>query len=70
MQAVGDRFPDPLELTEDEWDRMLAVNLRAVFFVLQGAAKRMRHQTPIAGSELRGKLIDTASIAAYRGGQA
>jgi len=26
-----------LELTEDEWDRTLAVNLRAVFFVLQGA---------------------------------
>ena len=30
----------------------------------------MRHQTPIAGSEVRGKLIQTASIAAYRGGQA
>src|SRR5262249_40033777 len=59
-----------LELTEDEWDRTLAVNLRAVFFVLQAAARRMRRQTPIAGSELRGKLIQTASIAAYRGGQA
>lgn len=59
-----------LELSEQDWDRMLAVNLRAVFFVLQGAAKRMRDQTPIAGSELRGKLIQTASIAAYRGGQA
>src|SRR5919198_453941 len=57
-----------LELTEDEWDRMLAVNLRAVFFLLQAAAKRMRQQAPIAGSELRGKLIQTASIAAYRGG--
>jgi len=59
-----------LELTENEWDRMMAVNLRAVFFVLQGAAKRMRAQAPIAGSELRGKLIQTASIAAYRGGLA
>ena len=59
-----------LELTPEEWDRTLAVNLRAVFFVLQAAAKRMRQQTPIAGSELRGKLIQTASIAAYRGGQA
>ena len=59
-----------LELTEEDWDRMLAVNLRAVFFVLQGAAKRMRQQSPIAGSELRGKLIQTASIAAYRGGLA
>src|SRR6266542_3411977 len=58
-----------LELSEQDWDRMLAVNLRAVFFVLQAAAKCMRDQTPIAGSELRGKLIQTASIAAYRGGQ-
>src|SRR6266550_8469608 len=57
------------ELSEGDWDRMLAVNLRAVFFVLQAAAKRMREQTPIAGSEIRGKLIQTASIAAYRGGQ-
>jgi meso-butanediol dehydrogenase / (S,S)-butanediol dehydrogenase / diacetyl reductase len=56
------------DITEDQWDRMLAINLRAVFFVLQGAAKRMRQQAPIAGSELRGKLIQTASIVAYRGG--
>jgi NAD(P)-dependent dehydrogenase (short-subunit alcohol dehydrogenase family) len=27
------------ELTEEEWDRMLAVNLRAVFFVLQGVPR-------------------------------
>jgi meso-butanediol dehydrogenase / (S,S)-butanediol dehydrogenase / diacetyl reductase len=59
-----------LELSEADWDRMLAVNLRAVFFVLQAAARRMREQPPIAGSELRGKLIQTASIAAYRGGLA
>jgi len=56
------------DITEDQWDRMIAINLRSVFFVLQGTAKRMRHQTPIVGSELRGKLIQTASIAAYRGG--
>jgi meso-butanediol dehydrogenase/(S,S)-butanediol dehydrogenase/diacetyl reductase len=47
----------------------MAVNLRAVFFVLQAAAKRMRHQDLMPGSELRGKIINTASIAAYRGGQ-
>ena len=58
-----------LEVTEDEWDRMLDVNLKAVFFVLQSAAKRMRQQSAMSGSELRGKLIQTASIAAYRGGQ-
>ena len=58
-----------LDVTEADWDRMMAVNLKAVFFVLQAAARRMRQQSPIAGSELRGKLIQTASIAAYRGGQ-
>lgn len=56
-----------LEVTEAEWDRVMAVNLRAVFFVLQAVALRMKTQTPMAGSELRGKLIQTASIAAYRG---
>ena len=57
-----------LDVAEDEWDRVMAVNLRAVFFVLQAVARRMVEQAPIAGSELRGKLIQTASIAAYRGG--
>jgi NAD(P)-dependent dehydrogenase (short-subunit alcohol dehydrogenase family) len=57
-----------LEVTPTEWDRVMAVNLRACFFVLQAAARRMVGQAPMAGSELRGKLIQTASIAAYRGG--
>jgi meso-butanediol dehydrogenase/(S,S)-butanediol dehydrogenase/diacetyl reductase len=57
-----------LEVTETEWDRVLAVNLRAVFFVLQAAARRMKDQSPMLGSELRGKLVQTASIAGYRGG--
>ena len=57
-----------LEVAEDEWDRVMAVNLRAVFFVLQAVGRRMRDQGLIPGSELRGKLIQTASIASYRGG--
>jgi meso-butanediol dehydrogenase/(S,S)-butanediol dehydrogenase/diacetyl reductase len=57
-----------LEVAEEDWDRVMAVNLRAVFFVLQGAARRMREQALLPGSELRGKLIQTASIASYRGG--
>jgi meso-butanediol dehydrogenase / (S,S)-butanediol dehydrogenase / diacetyl reductase len=57
-----------LDVTEAEWDRVLTVNLKAVFFVLQAAARRMKEQTPMPGSELRGKLIQTASIAGYRGG--
>ncbi len=57
-----------LDVTRDEWDRVMDVNLRAVFFVLQAVARRMQDQALIAGSELRGKLIQTASIASYRGG--
>jgi len=62
------RIQPILEVTEEEWDRVMTVNLRAVFFVLQAAARRMRDQDVMLGSELRGKLIQTASIASYRGG--
>jgi meso-butanediol dehydrogenase / (S,S)-butanediol dehydrogenase / diacetyl reductase len=57
-----------LDVTDVEWDRVMSVNLKAVFFVLQAAARRMKEQPPMPGSELRGKLIQTASIAGYRGG--
>jgi NAD(P)-dependent dehydrogenase (short-subunit alcohol dehydrogenase family) len=62
------RVQPMLEVTAEEWDRVMNVNLRAVFFVLQATAKRMLGQEPMPGSELRGKLIQTASIASYRGG--
>jgi meso-butanediol dehydrogenase/(S,S)-butanediol dehydrogenase/diacetyl reductase len=57
-----------LEVTEAEWDRVMEVNLRAAFFVLQAVARRMLQQDLMPESELRGKLIQTASIASYRGG--
>jgi len=62
------RVQPMFEVTEAEWNHVMDVNLRAVFFVLQAAARRMLTQAPMSGSELRGKLIQTASIASYRGG--
>ena len=62
------RLQPMLEVTHDEWDRVMSVNLRAVFFVLQAVARRMLEQGVMPDSELRGKLIQTASIASYRGG--
>ena len=62
------RVQPMLEVTGGEWDRVIDVNLRAVFFVLQTVARRMLQQDPIPDSGLRGKLIQTASIASYRGG--
>jgi len=64
----GDQVLRYIEVTREEWDRVMDVNLRAVFFVLQAVARRMLDQDLIPGSELRGKLIQTASIASYRGG--
>ena len=62
------RVQPMLDVTGEEWDRVMNVNLRAVFFVLQATAKRMLGQEPMPDSDLRGKLIQTASIASYRGG--
>ena len=62
------RLQPLLDVAEAEWNRVLDVNLKAVFFVLQAVARRMKTQSPMPGSELRGKLIQTASIASYRGG--
>src|SRR5438093_3019148 len=62
------RVQPMLDVSEAEWDRVMTVNLKALFFVMQAVARRMKAQPPMAGSELRGKLIHTASIAAYRGG--
>lgn len=56
-----------LDITPADWDWVHNINLKAVFFVAQACAKRMLNQEPAPGSELRGKLIHTASIAAFRG---
>lgn len=51
-----------LEVTPDDWDRLHAVNLRAVYFMGQRAAQRMldRERPPDGGA--RGKVINVASL--------
>src|SRR5215470_14871907 len=39
------RLQPMLDVTEAEWDRVLDVNLKAVFFVLQAAVQRMKTQS-------------------------
>ncbi len=53
-----------LELTDEDWDFNFAVNAKGVFLTLQTFARRMKDQPLMEGSELRGKLIATASMAA------
>ena len=43
------RVQPMLDVTEAEWDRVMNVNLRAVFFVLQAVSRRMIRQDPMAG---------------------
>lgn len=50
------------QITPDEWDRMLAVNLRAVFFSCQMALRIMISQG-------RGNIVNVASNAARGGGK-
>ncbi len=53
-----------LELTDQDWDFNFAVNAKGVFYTLQTFARRMKDQPLMEQSELRGKLIATASMAA------
>ncbi len=53
-----------LELTDEDWNFNMDVNAKGVFYTLQTFARRMKDQDFIPGSELRGKLIATASMAA------
>lgn len=53
---------DLWQMTEDEWDSVLAVNLRAVFFASRAAAGNMRGRG--------GCIINVSSVAAQIGGAA
>ena len=50
-----------LEMTESEWDRVMAVNLRGLFLGSREAARRM------IGSGAGGVIINLASLASFRG---
>lgn len=49
-----------LDLTHEDWDRIMAINLRGVFLCYQEAAQQMIRQGT------GGKIIGAASIVAYR----
>ncbi len=53
---------DALEFTEREWDEVMDINLKAVFFLSQAAAKAM------AAAGRGGKIINVASMLSFQGG--
>jgi len=52
---------DFLEVTDEEWDRVLNVNLRGPFLVTQIAARQFLKQSPVEGRESRGKIVNVSS---------
>jgi meso-butanediol dehydrogenase/(S,S)-butanediol dehydrogenase/diacetyl reductase len=57
-----------LDIDEAHWDLVMGVNAKAVFFVMQAVARHMLEQ-PAGSDGLRGRIINTASIAAKPGGR-
>jgi glucose 1-dehydrogenase len=58
--AIAGRHSKPLlETTEEDWDAIMAVNLRGVFLCCKRAIGEMLRQEPIA--EVRGRVINISS---------
>ena len=53
---------DALEFTEDDWDSVMDVNLKTLFFLTQATARRM------IATGRQGKIINIASMLSYQGG--
>ena len=56
------RRNDAVDFTEQDWDDVMNVNLKTVFFLSQAVVKTM-----IAGNR-GGKIVNTASMLSYQGG--
>lgn len=71
--AGGMQTKPLLELTEEDWDRIVDVNQRGLFFCLQAVAAQMIAQVPdavkAAGRAPRsyGKIVNLSSISGRRG---
>lgn len=50
-----------LEVTDNEWDAVINVNLKGAFLVTQCACRQMVKQEPLAGAEARGKIVNISS---------
>jgi NAD(P)-dependent dehydrogenase (short-subunit alcohol dehydrogenase family) len=53
-----------LAVTPDEWEEVVAVNLRSVYFTCQRAAHEMLTREPPADGSSRGKIINIVSLTA------
>ncbi|WP_027997662.1 2-dehydro-3-deoxy-D-gluconate 5-dehydrogenase KduD [Sinorhizobium arboris] len=56
------RRADAVEFTESDWDDVIDVNLRSLFFLSQAFGRR------IIAEESRGKIVNIASLLSFQGG--
>ncbi|ADN01386.1 2-dehydro-3-deoxy-D-gluconate 5-dehydrogenase KduD [Spirochaeta thermophila] len=56
------RRDDILDFSEEDWDEVMNVNLKSVFFLSQAVARRMKEQGT------GGKIINIASMLSFQGG--
>jgi len=63
--GMGGRGTNFDEMTDDEWDRMMAVNLDGVFYTFRRAAGHMRERSE--SGDPFGRLVATASLAVVSG---
>jgi 2-deoxy-D-gluconate 3-dehydrogenase len=56
------RRADMLEFTEKDWDDVISINLKTVFFLSQAAARQMEKQGR------GGKIVSIASMLSFQGG--
>jgi NAD(P)-dependent dehydrogenase (short-subunit alcohol dehydrogenase family) len=54
-----------LEVTTEEFDRIVRINLTGSFIVAREAAKAMKEQSPAGPKQLRGNIIFVASLNSY-----
>lgn len=54
---------DLLEMSEESYDRVMAINTKGPFFLTQLTARQMLDQTPVAGR--RGTIVNISSMSAY-----
>jgi 2-deoxy-D-gluconate 3-dehydrogenase len=55
------RRADAVEFSEDDWDAVMNINLKTVFFLCQAAGRHMLEQG-------RGKIVNIASMLSFQGG--
>lgn len=56
------RRADAVEFSEKDWDDVMNINIKVLFFLSQAVAKEMIRQ------KIQGKIINTASMLSFQGG--